>query len=212
MSDTVRHLQLPLSEADARGLKLGEMVSLSGTLFTGRSRFHIRAIEDDVVPAIDFAAVNTFFHVGPVMREQGSGWAVVSAEPTSSIRFERYGGDVVRKLGLRVLIGKTTMGSRTAQALRDVGAVHLTKIGLCGNQLASQVARVLDVRFLEELGKTEATWLFEVQGFGPFMVDMDANGGNYFEQMQQRLDARMPGIYRDLGIPDDFTFTPVDAD
>ena len=126
MSDGIRHLQLPLAEAAARELELGEMVTVTGRLFTGRSRFHIRAVERDIVPPIDFHEVNCFFHVGPVMRQASGGWEVVSCEPTSSIRFERYGGEVVRRLGLRTLIGKTTMGPATALALRDMGGVHLT--------------------------------------------------------------------------------------
>ena len=209
MNDTIRHLQVPLSETEARELKLGQVVTISGLVFSGRSRFHIRAIEEDLLPPLDFGEVNCFFHVGPVMREIEDGWEVVSIEPTSSIRFERYGGAVVRKLGLRTLIGKTTMGPGTAQALREVGAVHLTKIGICGNLLRRQVRRVMGVHFLEELGKTEATWVFEVERFGPFFVDMDACGRNYFEELDERGRERLAGVYEELGIPPDFTYTEV---
>ena len=212
MPDSIRHLTLPLSEHDVRGLALGTMVTITGTVFTGRSRFHIRAIDDDIVPPIDFAQHNCFFHVGPVMRREGDTWQVVSIEPTSSIRFERYGGAVVRKLGLRALIGKTTMGRDTAAALRDVGGVHLTKIGVCGNLLAPQVTRVRAVHFLEELGKTEATWLFDVERFGPFFVDIDAQGNNYFQQLDADIRSRMKAVHRDLGIPDDFAYTNVNPD
>ena len=158
----MKDIKLPMSAEDAKSLKLGEMITVSGLLFTGRSRFHIRAIEDDVYPPIDYAEINCFFHVGPVMRKTGSGWEVVSCEPTSSIRFERYGADVVRKFGLRTLIGKTTMGPATARALRETGGVYLSKIGLSGNALRSQVKSVREVYFLDELGKTEATWIYEV--------------------------------------------------
>ncbi len=209
MNDTVRHLQLPLSEAVARELELGQIVTVSGLLFTGRSRFHIRAIENDLLPPLDFREVNCFFHVGPVMRQVEGTWEIVSIEPTSSIRFERYGGAVVRKLGLRTLIGKTTMGTGTAQALRDVGAVHLTKIGVCGNLLRSQVRQVVAVHFLEELGKTEATWVFEVDHFGPFFVDMDAAGRNYFETLDTHGRGHLAEVYEQLGIPPDFTYTEV---
>ncbi len=208
---SIRHLQLPLSEADARSLELGDMVTVSGTLFTGRSRLHIRAIEEKIVPPIDFEKINCFFHVGPVMKKTDLGWEVVSIEPTSSIRFERYGAAVVRRLGLRTLIGKTTMGPATADALKEVGGVHLTKIGICGNLLVPQVKSVRGVHFLEELGKTEATWIFEVEKFGPFFVDIDANGRNYFEILDADSKARMPDIRRRLGIPDDYDFTNVNA-
>jgi len=211
MSEAVRHLQLPLSEAEARSLTLGTRVTVSGPIFTGRSRFHIRAVEQNVVPPLDFRAVNCFFHVGPVMRRRDEGWEIVSIEPTSSIRFDRYSGDVIRKLRLRTVIGKTTMGRSAAAALCEVGGVFLTKIGVCGNQLTPQVTKVHGVYFLEELGKTEATWVFEVERFGPFFVAMDARGNNYFEQLGADVASRMESIYRDLGVPDDFGLTDVNA-
>ena len=158
-------------------------------------------------------AEETSLHV-PTLREvtkvEGK-WAIVSIEPTSSIRFERYGAAVVRKLGLRVLIGKTTMGRGTSDALREVGGVHLTKIGVCGNQLAPQVKSVRAVYFLQELGKTEATWLFEVESFGPFFVDMDARGNNYFEALDAEAGKRIEAVSRDMGIPAGYTYTHVDA-
>jgi tartrate/fumarate subfamily iron-sulfur-dependent hydro-lyase beta chain len=207
--DDIRDLTLPLSEEEARELTLGEMVTVSGLVFTGRSLFHIRAIEDDLLPPIDFERINCFFHVGPVMRESDAGWEIVSIEPTSSIRFERYSPRVVRALGLRTLIGKTTMGPGTAEALREVGGVHLSKIGVCGNLLRRQVTRVMDVFFLDELGKTEATWVFEVERFGPFFVDIDAHGRNYFEDLDAQTRKRIRAVHAELGIPEDFTYTEV---
>ena len=207
----MRDIKLPMSEADVKSLKLGEMITVSGLLFTGRSRFHIRAIEDNVFPPIDYSKINCFFHVGPVMQKQGEEWEVVSCEPTSSIRFERYGADVVRKFSLRTLIGKTTMGPRTAEALREVGGVYLSKIGLSGNALRGQVKKVHDVYFLDELGKTECTWVYEVEKFGPFFVAMDAQGRNYFEELSQEAQARMPEIEKALGIPQDYEYTEVNG-
>jgi len=217
MNDAVRQLQLPLTETQARQLKLGEMVALNGLLFTGRSLFHIRAAEQGIVPPIDYAAVNAFFHVGPVMRfvcqttppSSTGHWEVVSCEPTSSLRFERYGPAVVRKLGLRTLIGKTTMGPATAAALAEVGGVHLTKVGLCGNALARAVTKVHAVHFMEELGKTEATWIYEVRDFGPFFVDIDASGANYFQGLNREIAGHMDEISRQLGIPQGYQFTDV---
>ena len=200
-----------MSEADAKSLKLGEMVTVSGLLFTGRSRLHIRAVEDNICPPIDYEKINCFFHVGPVMKQNGNEWEVVSCEPTSSIRFERYGADVVKKFNLRTLIGKTTMGPRTAQALKEVGGVYLTKIGLSGNSLREQVKKVHDVYFLEELGKTECTWIYEVDHFGPFFVAIDSEGNNYFEELAREADAKMPEIEKQLGIPEDYDYTEVNG-
>ena len=207
--ENIKHLNLPLSDKETISLKIGDMVTLTGKVFTGRSRFHIRAIEENILPPIDFAEINAFFHVGPVMRQVGDKWELVSIEPTSSIRFERYGADVVRKLKLKTLIGKTTMGPATAEALREIGGVYLTKIGVCGNQLGDQVKKVESVYFLDELGKTEATWVFEVEKFGPFFVALDAHGGNYFKKLSNDVENRMTRINHSLRIPLDYDFTDV---
>jgi fumarate hydratase class I len=207
----MRDIKLPMSAEDAKSLKLGEIITVSGLLFTGRSRFHIRAVEDDLYPPIDYGKINCFFHVGPVMKQTGDTWSVVSCEPTSSIRFERYGADVVRKFKLRTLIGKTTMGPRTAEALREVGGVYLSKIGLSGNALRGQVKKVHNVYFLDELGKTECTWIYEVDHFGPFFVAMDAQGNNYFEQLAREAESRMPEIERKLDIPAGYDYTEVNG-
>ena len=207
----MRDIKLPMSAEDAASLQLGEMVTVSGMLFTGRSRFHIRAAENDIYPPLDYEKINCFFHVGPVMRQTDDGWEVVSCEPTSSIRFERYGADVVRKFNLRTLIGKTTMGPRTAEALREVGGVYLTKIGLSGNALRGQVKKVHDVHFLDELGKTECTWIYEVENFGPFFVAIDSDGRNYFEELSKDAEAKMPAIENELGIPHDYEYTEVNG-
>ena len=177
----MRDIKLPMSKEDAKSLKLGEMITVSGLLFTGRSRLHIRAVEDNIYPPIDYEKINCFFHVGPVMKQNGDEWEVVSCEPTSSIRFERYGADVVKKFNLRTLIGKTTMGPRTAQALKETG------------------------------GKTECTWIYEVENFGPFFVAIDADGNNYFEELAREADAKMPEIEKTLGIPEDYTYTEVNG-
>ncbi len=211
MPTAIRHLDLPLSEQVARSLSLGELVTVTGTVFTGRSRFHIRAIEQGILPPLDFAQLNAFFHVGPVMRETDRGWEVVALEPTSSIRFERYGADVVRELRLRALLGKTTMGPRTAQALAEVGGVYLSKIGVCGHLLARQVRRVCGVHFLDELGKTEATWVFEVERLGPFFVAIDASGRSYFADLDAQVADRIADVHRALGIPEGFQYTDVGA-
>lgn len=211
MAETIIDLKLPLAPQDADRLKLGDIVTVSGMLFTGRSRFHIRAIEENILPLIDFEKINCFFHVGPVMKQTPAGWEIVSIEPTSSIRFERYSAQVIRKLNLRTLIGKTTMGPETAAALAEVHGVHLSKIGICGNQISRQVKKVHHVFFLDELGKTEATWIFEVEKFGPFFVDIDTRGHNYFEQLDKDIVKNLDKVSRSLGIPADFNYTQVNA-
>ncbi len=206
---TIVNIELPLDAKSASYLKLGDIVTVSGRIFTGRSRFHIRAVEENIIPPLDYSMVNGFLHAGPVMKKVEDGWNVVSIEPTSSIRFEKYGGDVIRKLNLRTVIGKTTMGSRTTRILKEVGGVYLSKIGICGNLLGRQVKKVHGVYFLDELGKTEATWIFEVDKFGPFFVAIDTHGNNYFQKLSDDVDKNMLAVKESLGISASDSLTDV---
>ena len=119
---------------------------------------------------------------------------------------------IVGKFQLRALIGKTTMGKRSAEALREVGGVYLSKIGLSGNALRDQVKKVHTVYFLEDLGKTEATWIYEVKEFGPFFVAIDADGNNYFSELDHDVANALPEIEQRLGIPANYQFTDVNAE
>ncbi len=199
-------LSTPLSEADVRALQLGDHVYLTGTLFSGRSRFHQRAVEEGQLPPIDFKHANILIHMGPVMRRQADGWQAVGMDQTSSLRFEKWGPQLIRQLGLRGIVGKTTMGPATAVAMRDHGCVHLTRVGTPGNLLAKKVKRVIDVFNLEEFGMTEATWLIEVEEMGPFIVDMDARGQNLFDAVDRATDAKLAAIYQRFGIAENFTY------
>ena len=71
--------------------------------------------------------------------------------------------------------------------------------------------KVHNVYFLEELGKTECTWIYEVDHFGPFFVAIDSEGNNYFEELAREADAKMPEIEKQLGIPEDYDYTEVNG-
>jgi len=101
------------------------------------------------------------------------------------------------------------MGRATGQALKDVSGVHLSKIGLCGNELVSSIKTVEAVYDVEELGTTEATWVFEVEKLGPFFVDVDAQGRNYFEKLANSTYEALQEALRTLGVPDGYTHTDV---
>lgn len=203
---TVR-LKVPLLEKDVRDLHVGDVVYLDGLCYTGRTMFHRQVVQDNITPPIDFEKVNVFLHVGPVMRQDNSRWQPLSVDPTSSVRFEKFGPGIIKKLGVRAIIGKTTMGPETLKAMGEFGCVHLTKVGIYGDILASKVKRVVDVFNREEFGNTEATWLFEVENFGPFIVDMDTWGKNYFLGIDQDVKEKLKKVYAEFGIDSDFKYT-----
>lgn len=202
-------LSIPLKEKEVRDLEIGDVIYLDGPIFTGRSLFHIRAIDENILPPVDFKKMNIFMHIGPVMVQVNNEWHPVSMAPTSSIRFEKYGAAVIRKLGLKGIIGKTTMGAESTVAMKEVGCVHLTVVGVMGNTLASQVTRVLNVHFLDKLGKTEATWVMELENAGPFIVSIDTHGKNLFHRVNREVEKRFEDFYAKYGISKDFTYTDV---
>jgi len=206
-----KYLKIPLTEEDVRGLEVGDVVFLDGPVYTGRSLFHIRAIDQNIIPSLDFKQMNVLMHIGPVMEKVDDSWRPVSMAPTSSIRFEKYGAATIKKLGIRAIIGKTTMGDGTMEMMKKFGAVHLTVVGIMGNLLANQVKKVLGVHFLEELGRTEATWVMELEKGGPFIIDIDTKGNNLFHQVNREVESKFEKFYEKFGIPKEFEYTDVNA-
>ena len=199
----ITRLGLPLVDEQVAGLRLGDVVSLNGVIFTGRSLFYIRALEQGILPPIDFGEANVLCHMGPVMkRDEGreDGWEPVCIGGTASMRFERFAAGMVEKLGLRAVVGKGTMGRKTMEAMRRFGCVHLCSVGLYSNVLARRVKRVLGVYGLEEMGLIEATWVLEVEDFGPFIVDIDARGDNLFHHINRDIESKAQEVYRHFGL------------
>jgi len=206
-----KYLKIPLTEEDVRGLEIGEVAFLDGPVYTGKSLFHIRAIDQNIIPPLDFMRMNVLMHIGPVMEKVADSWRLVSMAPTSSIRFEKYGATIIEKLRIRAIIGKTTMGDGTMEMMKKFGSVHLTVVGIMGNLLANQVKKVLGVHLLEEVGRTEATWVMELEKGGPFIVDIDTKGNNLFHQVNQGVESKFEKFYERFGILKGFQFTDVNA-
>ncbi len=204
-----RHLKIPLSEAGVRELNVGEVVYLDGPIYTGRSLFHIQAIDQDILPTVDPEKMNVLVHAGPMMKRVNDEWKPLSMTLTASIRFDKYGAAIIKKLGIRAIVGKTTMGDETLEAMKEHGAVHLTSVGMMTNILPDQVKKVLGVYFLDELGGTEATWMIEFEKAGPFIVDIDTRGNNLFRQINRDVEKRFDGLYQSFGIPKGFRYTDV---
>ena len=191
-------LHTPLTEESVRSLRLGDIVYLSGYIFTARTMFHVLVLEKNRTPALDFNTYNVMAHSGPVMKKDESGkWGVVHAGGTTSNRFEKFGPAILRKLGLRAIIGKGTMGEETVRTMKALGAVHLTT-NLDRMGFARCIEDVAGVFNLEELGPTEATWLFKIKDCGPFVVDIDASGNNLFAGVLNEVQRRQglaPGSF-----------------
>jgi fumarate hydratase class I len=172
-------LVTPLGEAAVRGLEVGQVVLVNGTLHTGRDAVHRQLARQKEPLELQGGAI---YHCGPLAVEEEDHWRIVAAGPTTSSRQEPYQADVIRRYGVRAVIGKGGMGARTARALADHGAVYLSAVGGAAQLYAARVERVLGVDFLD-FGIPEAMWHLRVKNF-PAVVTMDAHGRSLHEDVR----------------------------
>ncbi|MBZ5594777.1 MAG: fumarate hydratase [Acidobacteriia bacterium] len=163
----------PLSEEAVRALKVGDVVLVRGEMFTGRDNVHAHLMKNP--PPVDLRGA-VLYHCGPVMLKQGEDWVVKAAGPTTSSREEPYQADIIRRYGVRAVVGKGGMGAKTLAALRDSGAVYLNAIGGAAQYYARTVEKVLGVHLME-FGIPEAMWRLKVHDFVA-IVTMDTHGNS----------------------------------
>jgi fumarate hydratase, class I len=173
-------LSAPLSEETVRSLKVGDVVLVRGEMYTGRDAVHAYLMKNP--PPVDLNGA-VLYHCGPVMMKDGDKWTVKAAGPTTSIREEPYQADVIKRYGVRAVIGKGGMGAKTSAALKEFGAVYLNAIGGAAQYYARTVQEVLDVNLLD-FGVPEAMWHLRVDHF-PAIVTMDAHGNSLHADIEK---------------------------
>ncbi|MCK5737635.1 fumarate hydratase, partial [bacterium] len=172
-------LKTPLTEASVTKLSVGDTILLSGTIFTARDAVHQYLHNGGKLPQIQNSVI---YHCGPVVLETESGYVIKAAGPTTSIREEPYMADIIKKQGLKAIIGKGGMGKKTLAALKENGAVYLHAIGGAAQIYASCIKTVKNVYLKNEFGSPEAVWELEVENF-PAIVTMDAAGNSLHEMV-----------------------------
>ena len=178
---TGREIELttPISEEQIRSLKVGDVVMLNGMMYTGRDSVHSYLMKHDAPVDLNGGII---YHCGPVILKDGDGWKMMAAGPTTSAREEPYQGDVIRKFGVRAVIGKGGMGAKTLAALKEAGAVYLSAIGGAAQFYAKKVEKVCDVSLME-FGVPEALWHLRVNDF-PCIVTMDSHGNSLHKDVE----------------------------
>ena len=208
----MHNLTLPLSDEAIRGLKVGDPVTLTGTMLTGRDTVHKWMIDtfiknnrspqgDDeevfqaIQPLLDGGAI---YHCGPVVTGLDSGdYAFVAAGPTTSIREEPYQGDVMRHFNIKGVIGKGGMGAKTLAACQEVPGVYFHAVGGAASLIAQSVEEVLTV-YKYEFGVPEAMWVIRVKDF-PIVVTMDAHGSSLHAEVYTSSQEALEGLLAEPG-------------
>jgi len=184
-------LRPPLTEADVRALKVGDVVLITGEVYTGRDAVHAHLMKN--APPVDLHGT-VLYHCGPVMLKSGDQWTVKAAGPTTSSREEPYQSDIIRKYGVRAVIGKGGMGKKTLAALKDAGAVYLNGIGGAAQYYARSIDKVLGV-YLMDFGIPEAMWHLHVNNFVA-IVTMDAHGNSLHADIEKETGEHLAALQK----------------
>jgi len=202
----------PVTPADTAKLEMGDVVYISGTIFTGREGFYKRLLEDGrtLPPGVDIAQYNVNFHSSPAVEEirRPSGddpgeYRISATTGTASFRFAKFMPKLLNETGVKVVIGKSGLSSEIyKRCFVPNGATYLLLMGYgLGAMYGQAIQRVRQVVWREELGLAQAMWILDVKEFGPLIVDCDAQGNSLFEKLNKQVDERLAKLYEGMPEP-----------
>ena len=171
-----KSLNVPINENSLEDLKAGDVIYLSGNLFTARDQAHKRIIEQGSPLDIKGAAI---FHAGPIITKKGGNYEMVAVGPTTSMRMNPYQSDVL-DMGAKIIIGKGGMDDNVRDALVRNNAIYVVATGGCAALYVDAVENIDSVDWLD-LGMPEAIWNLKVKDFGPLIVAMDSKGNSLYD-------------------------------
>ncbi len=196
------HLTTPVGDADLARLELGDVVYLTGVLYTAREGVYRKVVDQGAeLPASVRALTNVNFHCSPAATVRPDGtYAVEAVTATASFRFGKSMSRWFERSGAKVVVGKAGL---TELAYREWfvphGAVYLTTVGYgMGAAYGQCIRRVREVHWLRELGIAQALWVLEVDRLGPFLVEGDREGRSLFALANREINLRLDDVYRGL--------------
>jgi len=196
-----KRLKTPLSEKDARDLKIGETIYLDGVILTGRDEVHIHALDylekGKKIP-VEFKGA-ALFHCGPIMRKVGEKWEVVAAGPTTSSRMNSLEPQFIEKFRPGAIIGKGGMSQPTVDAMKKYGCVYLAITGGAAVLAAKGIRSVSGVEWYE-LGMPEAIWIMNADNFGPLTVAIDSHGNSLYAAVNAKVKENEAKAREKLGL------------
>lgn len=181
-------LKTPLKKDEVVKLRVGDLLYISGEIFTSRDRTQRLILEAKGKGTLPFPLEGLVeFHAGPIVRRKGQEWEIVSIGPTTSFRMEAGEYRFIKETGIACVIGKGGMGEKTKEACKEFKAFYGVLPGGAAALLAKKVKHILGVYWLEELGVPEAMWHLEVEGFGPTIITIDPLGNDMYEDLEKRV-------------------------
>ena len=195
-------LDMPISEAQARALKVGDTVTLEKTLFGIRDATLIAMFDRGRTTRFDLKG-HAVIHTAPNVRKvdprpgNSCGYEPLCIGTTTSMRMERFTKPLMQRDGVRLIIGKGGMGQATLDAFREFGGAYLAVVGGAAALQTTWIEAIEDVDF-EDLNP-ECLWKFRIKGFGPLLVTMDSHGGSLHAQVNAEAAARRAAVLASIG-------------
>ena len=198
-------LSIPVKSEDLENLKIGTIVYLNGIIYTGREGVYKRILEEGYDLPLDLPALsNANFHCSPAAAIEPDGsYNVGGVTATASFRFAKWLEEWFKLSGAKIIIGKGGMsGQQYKELFVPAGAIYLTTVGYgTGALLGRGIKGVKQVEWFKELGNAQAMWVFEVEHFGPFIVDSDLQGRSLFEEQGKQINQQLAKLYEGLKPP-----------
>jgi len=195
-------LDMPITEAQARTLKIGDSVTLERTLFGIRDATLIAMFDRDRATRFDLAG-HAVIHTAPNVRKvdprpgNSCGYEPLCIGTTTSMRMERFTRPLMEKNSVRLIIGKGGMGQATLDAFRDLGGAYLAVVGGAAALETTWIEAIEDVD-MDDL-HPESLWKFRIKGFGPLLVTMDSHGGSLHAQVNAEAASRRAAVLASIG-------------
>jgi L(+)-tartrate dehydratase beta subunit len=198
-------INIPASPEDIARLELGNIVFLDGVVYTAREGAYKKVIDEGgSLPDGVTDVSNVNFHCSPAAsRKPEGGYNIGGVTATASFRFSKWMAGWLDLTDTKIVIGKGGMSREDYKTvLAPRGAIYLTTVGYgTGALLGRGVKNVRDVHWLDELGIAQAMWLFEVENFGPFIVDSDLQGNSLLADHGDTVNERLEKLYEGLKPP-----------
>ena len=196
-------LEMPVTEAQVRALRVGDTVTLQRTLFGIRDATQIHLFDRGRSTRLDLhghAVIHTAPNVRkvPASAEHPAGYAPVCIGTTTSDRMERFTRPLMTQLGVRLIVGKGGMREGSLAAFGELGGAYLAIIGGTAALETTWIEQIEDVD-LDDLNP-ESLWRFRIRDFGPLLVAMDSHGGSLYRAVQDESAARRAQVLASLGV------------
>ena len=196
-------LTMPITEAQARALRVDDTVTLQRTLFGIRDATQIHLFDRGRTTHFDLQG-HAVIHTAPNVKKvppdaaHPAGYAAVCVGTTTSDRMERFTRPLMQQLGVRLIIGKGGLREDSQAAFTSFGGAYLAIVGGTAALETTWIEQIEAVD-LDDLNP-ESLWRFRIKDFGPLLVAMDSHGGSLFDVVRSDAQSRRAAVLAGLGV------------